>query len=87
MKGPLVSRVGHLRFPSSGLRVVRITAIPHNALGQEITSDCDQRRLVFMVAKIFQASSTCKSPKWTDGRMVKSRDVLVMNHHFWPNGS
>ena len=32
-----------------------ITAIPHNALGQEITSDCDQRRLVFMVAKIFQA--------------------------------
>eukprot|EP00913_Durusdinium_trenchii_P018725 g17595.t2 len=32
-----------------------ITAIPHNALGQEITSDTDQRRLVFMVAKIYQA--------------------------------
>ncbi|CAJ1399825.1 unnamed protein product [Effrenium voratum] len=32
-----------------------ITSIPHNALGQEITSDTDQRRLVFMVAKIFQA--------------------------------
>ena len=35
--------------------VRRITSIPHNALGQEITSDTDQRRLVFMVAKIFQA--------------------------------
>lgn len=33
----------------------RITSIPHNALGQEITSDTDQRRLVFMVAKIYQA--------------------------------
>lgn len=32
-----------------------ITSIPHNALGQEITSDTDQRRLVFMVAKIYQA--------------------------------
>ncbi|CAE7831154.1 ABCB1 [Symbiodinium sp. CCMP2592] len=32
-----------------------LMSIPHNALGQEITSDTDQRRLVFMVAKIFQA--------------------------------
>ena len=63
--------------------VTRITSIPHNALGQEITSDTDQRRLVFMVAKIYQAFGmiaaaalpvlmgnllgSCRLPKECDG--------------------